>query len=82
MTPNQIRWTVAATVSIETPEGDSITRGSPTFEVWASNAREAHSKSKDILTASWRGPTKVEIQMGLCDSGGNYFSADEDGIKK
>ncbi|MEE9353351.1 MAG: hypothetical protein V3U94_02895 [Candidatus Thorarchaeota archaeon] len=78
----EVRWTVMADVRTETPEGATTTRGAPSFEVWACSAKEAHTKAKDILTVSWRGPTKVEISMGLCDSNGNYFSADENGIKE
>ena len=80
--PTEIRWTVVADVRTETPEEATTTRGAPSFEVWACSAKEAHTKAKAVLTASWREPTKIEISMGLCDSNGNYFSADEKGIKE
>ena len=85
----EIRWTVVADVRTETPEGATTTRGAPSFEVWACSSKEAHTKAKDLLTISWkttrcdwRGTTKVRISMGLYDSNGNYFSADENGIKE
>jgi len=82
MTPAEIRWSITANVTVTTPDGTSIPRGVPTFEVWASSSRSAYTKAKNILTCSWSGPSKVTMSLGMCDEKANYFSADEKGIKE
>lgn len=80
-TPRIREWSMSGVVTTETPDKVSISRQVTTFEVNATTAREAVSVWKNIVTSAWRGPCKVSFELGFCDSDGNYWQANQDGLK-
>lgn len=78
--PKSSDWRVTATVTVTTTQGE-ISRSTPMFSVTATGARDAFSKARDVLTVAWHGPSKIEFQIGMCDDGGNYWAADQNGLK-
>tara|TARA_R110000765_G_scaffold314811_2_gene407566 strand:+ start:89 stop:340 length:252 start_codon:yes stop_codon:yes gene_type:complete len=79
--PKIQRWSVTGVVMTETPDNISITRQVATFEIDATTPREVVSKWKDIVTSAWRGPCKVEFDLGMFDEARNYWQANQDGLK-
>ena len=75
-------YTIVGTVRVEKPDGWSVTRGLPAFSVYGSSPIEAYWKAKDIVTASWSGPSKVEFDLGITDPDGNCFPASGDGRER
>ena len=73
-------YTIVGTVTVEKPDKWSVTRGLPTFSVYGFSPIEAFWKAKDIITASWSGPSKVTFHLGMNDPDGNYWGANEDGL--
>ena len=83
MIKNEKEWTIVGTVRVEKPDGWSVTRGLPTFSVYGFSPREARRKAKEIITASWSGPSVVEFDLGILDEDGNHYSANEyEGVRK
>jgi hypothetical protein len=82
MKPDQIRYTIIATVTVETQDGTFLVRETPSFEVWATSFFEALMKARDIITASWHGPSKVSFVVSMMDEKGNYTTATEKGFDK
>ena len=79
--PKIVVWTMVGTVTTETPDGVATTRQVPMLRIEASTAGSALNQYRDIVTAAWRGPCKVSFDVGMQDETGNYFSADENGVK-
>ena len=79
--PKIVVWTMAGTVTTETPDGVVMPRSVPALRVDAASAKEALIKYRDIVTATWNGASKVSFDVGIQDETGNYFSADENGVK-
>ena len=81
MKPDQIRYRIIATVTVQTQDGTSlIHETTPSFEVWATSFSEALIKARDIITASWHGPSKVSFVVSMMDEKGNYTTATEKGF--
>lgn len=81
MKPDQIRYAIIATVTVQTPDAAPLVRETPSFEVWATSFFEALMKARDIITASWHGPSKVSFLVSMMDDKGNYTTATEKGFE-
>ena len=74
---------VDARVEVASQDGKlHARRNLPGFTVQAWNINNAHSQIRDILTASWLGPSTVKWFAGIASEMGRVWATSEAGLRE